>query len=90
MLSHLCVRHGERQERMVCAHVSAAGAARGAAPGRLRQAPRHGDPQVLPAGVVLARALPHAAQFVHRHGGDDRGSDVRGEGVPGGDGISAS
>ena len=49
----------------------AAGAACGAASGGLRPAARGGDPQVLPAGVVLARALSHAAQLVHWHGGDD-------------------
>ena len=57
----------ERQERLVCACISGAGAARRAGSGGIRQAPRGGDSQVLPAGVVLARPLPHAAQLLRRH-----------------------
>ena len=74
LLSRFCVRHGQRQEGVVRTGVSRAGAACRAASGGLRPAARGRDPQVLPAGVVLARALSHAAQLVHW----DRSDDYRG------------
>ena len=78
MLSHFCVRHGQRQEGLVRAGFPPAGAAGGAASGGLRPAARGGHSQVLSAGVVLARALPHAAELVHRNGSHDRRGAVRG------------
>ncbi len=42
------------------------------AAGRLRQAPRRGHPQVLSAGVVLPRPLPHAVELLHGIRADDR------------------
>ena len=47
----------------------------------LRQATRGGDPEVLPAGMVLARALSHAAELVH-------GSDAMISAVQGASGLS--
>ena len=54
------------------------GAGGGAKTGGVRPAARGGDPQVLPAGMVLARALSHAAEFLHRDPGDDRRGAMRG------------
>ncbi len=67
MLSYFCVRHVEGETRLVYAGVSQTGAQRGAGVGGIRQAARRGDSQVLSAGVVLARALSHAAEFGDGH-----------------------